>query len=412
MLNIESTAIEARDNLISQKVATLPPSGIRKFFDLLSSLEDILSLGIGEPDFVTPWHIREAGTYSLEKGYTMYTSNSGIPELRQELASYLDLHYGISYHPEHEILVNTGSSEGLDLALRAIINPGDEVIIPDPCYVAYPADIILAGGVPILVPTNEESNFVVRATDIEARITKQTKAILVGYPANPTGAVMSKKEARAIAELAKKHDLLVISDEIYARLVYGGEHICFPSLPGMRERTILISGLSKSHAMTGWRIGYVAAERRFIQALTKIHQYTMLSAPTIAQMAAIEALRNGEAEVEKMVQEYNRRRRFMVKRLNEIGLSCFEPKGAFYAFPSIKATGMSSEEFAEKLLLEEKVAVVPGTAFGACGEGFVRCCYATSLSNIEEALRRMERFIKKQAKHVTTSPMERNARSR
>ena len=395
MLNIESTAIEARDNLISQKVATLPPSGIRKFFDLLSSLEDILSLGIGEPDFVTPWHIREAGTYSLEKGYTMYTSNSGIPELRQELASYLDLHYGINYHPEHEILVTTGSSEGLDLALRAIINPGDEVIIPDPCYVAYPADIILAGGVPILVPTNEENNFVVRATDIEARITKQTKAILVGYPANPTGAVMSKKEAGAIAELAKKHDLLVISDEIYARLVYGGEHICFPSLPGMRERTILISGLSKSHAMTGWRIGYVAAERRFIQALTKIHQYTMLSAPTIAQMAAIEALRNGEAEVEKMVQEYNRRRRFMVKRLNEIGLSCFEPKGAFYAFPSIKATGMSSEEFAEKLLLEEKVAVVPGTAFGACGEGFVRCCYATSLSNIEEALRRMERFINK-----------------
>ena len=395
MLNIESTAIEARDNLISQKVATLPPSGIRKFFDLLSSLEDILSLGIGEPDFVTHWHIREAGTYSLEKGYTMYTSNSGIPELRQELASYLDLHYGINYHPEHEILVTTGSSEGLDLALRAIINPGDEVIIPDPCYVAYPADIILAGGVPILVPTNEENNFVVRATDIEARITKQTKAILVGYPANPTGAVMSKKEARAIAELAKKHDLLVISDEIYARLVYGGEHICFPSLPGMRERTILISGLSKSHAMTGWRIGYVAAERRFIQALTKIHQYTMLSAPTIAQMAAIEALRNGEAEVEKMVQEYNRRRRFMVKRLNEIGLSCFEPKGAFYAFPSIKATGMSSEEFAEKLLLEEKVAVVPGTAFGACGEGFVRCCYATSLPNIEEALRRMERFINK-----------------
>ena len=395
MLNRKSAATEARDNLISQKAATLPPSGIRKFFDLLSSMEDIISLGIGEPDFVTPWHIREAGTYSLEKGYTMYTSNSGMPELRQELASYLELHYGISYHPEHEILVTTGSSEGLDLALRAIINPGDEVIIPDPCYVAYPADIILAGGVPILVPTNEENNFVVRATDIEARITKQTKAILVGYPANPTGAVMSKKESRAISELAKKHDLLVISDEIYARLVYGVEHICFPSLPGMKERTILISGFSKSHAMTGWRIGYVAAERRFIQALTKIHQYTMLSAPTIAQMAAIEALRNGEAAVQKMVQEYNRRRRFMVKRLNEIGLPCFEPKGAFYAFPSIKATGMSSEEFAEKLLLEEKVAAVPGTAFGACGEGFVRCCYATSLSNIEEALLRMGRFIRK-----------------
>ncbi|MCJ7669776.1 MAG: aminotransferase class I/II-fold pyridoxal phosphate-dependent enzyme, partial [Dehalococcoidia bacterium] len=301
----------------------------------------------------------------------------------------------VSYHPEHEILITTGSSEGLDLVLRAIINPGDEVIIPDPCYVAYPADIILAGGVPILVPTNEENNFVVRATDIEAMITKQTKAILIGYPANPTGAVMSKKEADAIAELAKKHDLLVISDEIYARLVYGAEHICFPSLPGMKKRTILISGFSKSHAMTGWRIGYVAADRRFIQALTKIHQYTMLCAPTMTQMAAIEALRNGESDVEKMVQEYNRRRRFMVKRLNEIGLPCFEPKGAFFAFPSIKATGMNSEEFAEKLLLEEKVAVVPGLAFGPCGEGFVRCCYATSLPNIEEALRRMDRFVRK-----------------
>jgi len=395
MLNTKSAPTQARDNLISQKVDSLPPSSIRKFFDLLSSVEDVISLGIGEPDFVTPWHIREAGTYSLEKGYTMYTSNSGMLELRQELASYLELRYGVSYHPEYEILITVGSSEGLDLAMRAIINPGDEVIIPDPCYVAYPANVILAGGVPILVPTNEETNFVVRATDIEARITKQTKAILTGYPANPTGAVMSKKEADAIAELAKKYDLLVISDEIYARLVYGVKHICFPSLPGMKERTILISGFSKSHAMTGWRIGYVAADRRFIQALTKIHQYTMLCAPAMAQVAAIEALRNGESEVEKMVQEYNRRRRFMVKRLNEIGLPCFEPKGAFYAFPSIKATGMNSEEFAEKLLLEEKVAVVPGTAFGSCGEGFVRCCYATSLPNIEEALKRMDRFIRK-----------------
>jgi len=395
MPNTKPAEIEARDSLISQKVATLPPSGIRKFFGLLSSMEDVISLSIGEPDFVTPWHIREAGIYSLEKGYTMYTSNSGTLELRQELASYLELHYGVSYHPEHEILITTGSSEGLDLVLRAIINPGDEVVIPDPCYVAYPADIILAGGVPILIPTNEENNFVVRATDIEARITKQTKAILLGYPANPTGAVMSKKEADAIAELAKKHDLLLISDEIYARLVYGVEHVCFPSLPGMKKRTILISGFSKSHAMTGWRIGYVAADHRFIQALTKIHQYTMLCAPTMTQMAAIEALRNGDSDVEKMVQEYNRRRRFMVKRLNEIGLPCFEPKGAFFAFPSIKATGMNSEEFAEKLLLEEKVAVVPGLAFGPSGEGFVRCCYATSLPNIEEALRRMDRFIRR-----------------
>jgi len=395
MPNTKSAATGARHSLISQKVATLPPSGIRKFFDLLASMEDIISLGIGEPDFVTPWHIREAGIYSLEKGYTMYTSNSGMPELRQELASYLERHYGVNYHPEQEILITTGSSEGLDLVMRAIINPGDEVIIPNPCYVAYPADIILAGGVPILVPTDEENNFVIRATDIEARITKQTKAILIGYPANPTGAVMSKREADAIDQLVKKHDLLVISDEIYARLVYGAQHICFPSLPGMKKRTILISGFSKSHAMTGWRIGYVAADRHFIQALTKIHQYTMLSAPTMTQIAAIEALRNGESDVEKMVQEYNRRRRFMVKRLNEIGLPCFEPKGAFFAFPSIKGTGMNSEEFAEKLLLEEKVAVVPGTAFGPCGEGFVRCCYATSLPNIEEALRRMDRFTRK-----------------
>jgi aminotransferase len=339
MPNTKSAATGSQHNLIAQKVATLPPSGIRKFFDLLASMEDIISLGIGEPDFVTPWHIREAGIYSLEKGYTMYTSNSGMPELRQELAGYLERHYGVNYHPEQEILITTGSSEGLDLVVRAIINTGDEVIIPNPCYGAYPADIILAGGVPIIVSTDEENNFVIRATDIEARITQKTKAILIGYPANPTGAVMSKIEADAITQLVKKHDVLVISDEIYARLVYGTQHICFPSLPGMKKRTILVSGFSKSHAMTGWRIGYVAADRHFIQALTKIHQYTMLSAPTMTQMAAIEALRNGETDVEKMIQEYNRRRRFMVQRLNEIGLSCFEPKGAFFTFPSIKVTG-------------------------------------------------------------------------
>jgi aminotransferase len=395
MRSTRPTSTQASDDLISQKVATLPPSGIRKFFDLLSSIEDVISLGIGEPDFVTPWHIREAGIYSLEKGYTMYTSNSGMPELRQELARYLELHYGVNYHPEHEILITAGSSEALDLVLRAIINPGDEVIIPDPCYVAYPADVALAGGMPIPVPTYERNNFVVRAIDIEARLSRRTKAILMGYPANPTGAVMPRKEADAIARLSKKHGLLIVSDEIYARLVYGVDHICFPSLPGMKKYTILIGGFSKSHAMTGWRIGYVAAGRRFIQALTRIHQYTLLCAPTMTQIAAIEALRNGEGEVEKMVQEYNRRRRFMVKRLNEIGLPCFEPKGAFFAFPAIEATGMNSEEFAKKLLLEEKVAVVPGSAFGPSGEGFVRCCYATSLPNIEEALRRMGRFIRR-----------------
>jgi aminotransferase len=390
-----STSTGAPDYLISQKVATLPPSGIREFFDLLSSMEDVISLGIGEPDFVTPWHIREAGIYSLEQGYTMYTSNSGMPELRQELARYLELHYGVSYHPDHEILITAGSSEALDLVLRAIVNPGDEIIIPDPCYVAYPADVTLAGGRPILVPTNERNNFVVRATDIKAKTTKKTKAVLIGYPANPTGAVMSRKEADAIAGLSKEHDLPIISDEIYARLTYGVEHICFPSLPEMKKRTILISGFSKSHAMTGWRIGYVAADRHFIEALTKIHQYTLLCAPTMTQMATIEALRNGEGEVQKMVQEYNKRRRLMVKRLNEIGLPCFEPKGAFFAFPSIKATGMSSEKFAQNLLLEEKIAVVPGTAFGPSGEGFVRCCYATSLPSIEEALRRMDSFVRR-----------------
>ena len=358
-------------------------------------MEGVISLGVGEPDFVTPWHIIEAATYALEKGYTMYTSNYGLPELRQELAKYLEFHYSLSYQPEHEILITAGVSEGLDLALRAILNPGDEVITPDPCYVAYHPCIILAGGIPISVPTNKENNFVIKASDIAAQITKRTKAILIGYPANPTGAVMPKEELVKIAELAQKYNLLVISDEIYARLVYGVEHSCFASLPGMKEQTILLGGFSKAYAMTGWRIGYVAANQQLIEVMIKIHQYTMLCAPTVAQMAAIEALKNGESEVARMTQEYDRRRRLMVKRLNDIGLSCFEPKGAFYAFPSIKATGMTSEEFAEKLLLEEKVAVIPGSTFGQCGKGFIRCCYATSLANIEEALKRLDGFVKK-----------------
>jgi len=386
---------KVRRSFMSEKLDSVPPSGIRKFFDLTASMEEVVSLGIGEPDFVTPWHIREAATYSLEKGYTMYTSNSGVLELRQELARYLELHYGVSYNPESEILITVGSSEALDLTMRALLNPGEEVIIPDPCYVAYPADIILAGGVPVPVPTGEEDNFAIKATSIEPRITKQTKAILIGYPANPTGAVISRSELIQIAQLAEKYDLLVISDEIYASLVYGVEHTCFSSLPGMKERTILIGGFSKSYAMTGWRIGYVAAKREFIQAMTKIHQYTMLCVPTMAQMAAIEALKHGESEVEKMIQDYDRRRRIMLKGLSDIGLPCFESKGAFYAFPSIKATGMTSEQFAEGLLKEEEVAVVPGSVFGQCGEGFIRCCYATSLANIEEALKRMGSFVKR-----------------
>jgi len=387
--------IKTMDNFISQKVNNISPSGIRKFFDLLSSLEGVISLGVGEPDFVTPWHIREAATYSLERGYTMYTSNYGMLELRQELAGYLERHYGVSYQHEREILVTVGVSEGLDLALRAIMNPGDEVIIPEPWYVSYPPCVILAGGIPVFVPTSKQNNFVLKAEDVEPLINKHTKAILIGYPSNPTGAVMSREELSKIARLAQKYNLLVISDEIYARLVYGVEHTCFASLPGMREQTILLGGFSKAFAMTGWRIGYLAANQQLIEAMLKIHQYTMLCVPTMSQMAAIEALRSGEDDVDKMVKEYDRRRKFIVKRLNEIGLPCFEPKGAFYAFPSIEATGMNSEEFAERLLMEERVAVVPGSAFGQCGEGFVRCCYATSLANIEEALKRMGRFVKK-----------------
>lgn len=387
--------IKTMDNFISQRVNNISPSGIRKFFDLLSSLEGVISLGVGEPDFVTPWHIREAATYSLERGYTMYTSNYGMLELRQELAGYLERHYGISYQHEREILVTVGVSEGLDLAMRAILNPGDEVIIPEPWYVSYPPCVILAGGIPVFVPTSKQNNFALKAKDVEPLINKQTKAILIGYPSNPTGAVMSREELSKIARLAQKYNLLVISDEIYARLVYGVEHTCFASLPGMREQTILLGGFSKAFAMTGWRIGYIAANQQLIEAMVKIHQYTMLCVPTMSQMAAIEALRSGEDDVDKMVKEYDRRRKFIVKRLNEIGLPCFEPKGAFYAFPSIEATGMNSEEFAERLLMEERVAVVPGSAFGQCGEGFVRCCYATSLANIEEALKRIGRFVKK-----------------
>jgi len=385
---------KSMDNLISQKVHSISPSGIRKFFDLLSSVEGVISLGVGEPDFVTPWHIREAATDSLEKGYTMYTSNYGMLELRQELAKYLEHHYGVSYQPEREILVTVGVSEGLDLAVRAILNPGDEVIIPDPWYVSYPPCVILAGGTPVFVPLSKQNNFVLKAEDVEPLINKQTKAILIGYPSNPTGAVMSREELAEIAKLAQKYNLLVISDEIYARLVYGVEHTCFASLPGVKEQTILLGGFSKAFAMTGWRIGYIAANPQLIEAMLKIHQYTMLCVPTMSQMAGIEALRSGEDDVAKMVKEYDRRRRFIVRKLNEIGLPCFEPKGAFYAFPSIEATGMSSEEFAERLLMEERVAVVPGSAFGQCGEGFVRCCYATSLASIEEALKRMERFVK------------------
>ena len=373
----------------------VPPSGIRKFFDLIAGMEGVISMGVGEPDFSTPWNITEAAIRSLELGFTMYTSNAGMPELRKELAAYLKRTYGLEYDPDTELLITNGVSEGLDLAVRAILDPGDEVIMPDPGYVAYPAAVLLADGVPVQVPTFCENGFRLSGTDVRDAVTSRTKAILIGYPANPTGAVMEMDKLAEIADVARQRRLLVISDEIYSLLVYDMKPACFASLPGMKDNTILLGGFSKAFAMTGWRIGYAAARPEIIAGMTKIHQYTALSSPTMGQVAALEALRSGEAEAQRMIEEYDRRRRVIIKGLNDIGLSCFEPKGAFYAFPSIKSTGMTSEEFAERLLMEEKVAVVHGTAFGKCGEGHVRCCYATSMSNIEEALIRMARFVQR-----------------
>lgn len=389
------TTPPSRNRGLSQKVAQIPPSGIRKFFDLLSSIDDVISLGVGEPDFVTPWHIREAAIYSVEKGRTSYTSNYGLLDLRYELARHLERRYGLDYDPQSELLITVGVSEAMDLAMRAILNPGDEVIIPEPTYVSYVPCTVLAGGTPVPVPTNMADNFQLAPAELAARITPRTRAIVLGYPNNPTGAVMDRDKLVEIARLAEAHDLLVISDEIYDRLVYGVEHVCFAALPGMRDRTILAGGLSKAYAMTGWRIGYAAAHQDIMEAMVKVHQYTIMCAPTAAQYAALEALKEGEVAVLEMLEEYDRRRRVIVKGLNEIGLECFEPRGAFYAFPSIRSTGLSSEEFAHRLLVEEKVAVVPGNAFGDCGEGHVRCCYATSLDNIERALERIGRFVGK-----------------
>jgi aminotransferase len=380
---------------LSNTVHSLQPSGIRKFFDILSSMDGVISLGVGEPDYTTPWHIREAAIYSLEQGQTMYTSNQGLPELRTELSGYINREYGVQYDPDKELLITVGVSEALDLAMRAILNRGDEVIMTDPSYVAYPACVVLAGGVPIFVPVLEENEFQIKANDIEKRISKKTKAILLGYPSNPTGAVLSKEEMIRIAEVAEKHNIFIISDEVYSHLVYGVEHTCMSSLQGIRNRVILLNGFSKAFAMTGWRLGYAAAHPKVISAMTKIHQYTMLCAPIMAQMAAIEALKAGARDVEEMVSEYDRRRHVMLNGLRKIGLTCVEPKGAFYCFPSIRITGMKSEEFAEKLLYEEKVAAVHGTAFGSHGEGYIRCCYATALSDIEEAIYRMGKFIQR-----------------
>jgi aminotransferase len=383
---------------ISHRANGLSPSGIRKFFDLVHSVPDAISLGVGEPDYATPWHIREAAIESIEKGQTMYTSNSGILELRKELNKYLRSDFNVDYDPNSEILVTVGVSEGLDLAMRAIINPGDEVIISDPAYVAYPSAVILADGIPVAVPTYEANSFALEARDVEKYITKKTRAILMGYPSNPTGAVMSREQLTAIAKLAQKYNLLVVSDEIYAKLVYGVSHTCIASLPGMKERTILLNGFSKAYAMTGWRIGYACAPKDIIAAMIKIHQYSMMCVSTMSQVAAIEALAGGLDSVHDMVEDYNRRRQVIVKGFRNMGLTCFEPKGAFYAFPSIRSTGMTSEAFAETLLAEEKVAVVPGSAFGQCGEGYVRCCYATSMPDIHEALKRIKRFVNRHRK--------------
>lgn len=383
---------------LSPLVKSVPPSGIRRFFDLVSEMKGIISLGVGEPDFVTPWHIREACIYSLEKGYTMYTSNWGMLELREEIALHLYNRYQVKYEPQNEVLVTVGVSEGMDLALRAILAPGDEVLIPEPCYISYSPCAVMAGGIPVPIPTTEGNDFRVTAAQIEEKINSRTKALILSYPNNPTGATISREELMEIAKVVKKHNLIVISDEIYDNLTYEGQHTCFASLPAMKSRTILLNGFSKAYAMTGWRLGYACGHPEVISHMTKIHQYTMLCAPVTAQMAALEALRNGADEMHKMVAEYNRRRKLVLKGFCEIGLTCFEPKGAFYAFPSIRSTGLSSEEFAEKLLLQAKVAVVPGNVFGANGEGHIRCSYAYSVENLTEAIERIGKFLKQFAK--------------
>ncbi len=382
-------------NFISHRVAHTPPSGIRKFFDIAATMDSVISLGIGEPDFITPEPILQAGIASLQRGETQYTSNSGTVELRSALGRHIEQLYGVSYDPGSEILATVGVSEALYLALTAVIDPGDEVIIPEPCFVSYGPEVSFAGGVPVHVATHVEDDFQVTAATIEAAITPKTKAILIGYPNNPTGAVMSHSIMQEIADLAAAKDLLLISDEIYDRLVYGVDHTCVPALPGARDRTILLGGFSKDYAMTGWRIGYACANTNLLAAMRKVHQYTIMSAPTTAQAAALVALEQGDPHVEQMRQEYDRRRRLIVDGFNTLGLDCFEPRGAFYAFPSIAASGMNSDDFAMRLLDEEEVAMVPGDAFGQSGAGFVRASYATAYEQIEEALNRIESFMRR-----------------
>ncbi|NWG16241.1 MAG: aminotransferase class I/II-fold pyridoxal phosphate-dependent enzyme [Chloroflexi bacterium] len=382
-------------NFVAHSVQNLRPSGIRRYFDIAATMTDVVSLSIGEPDFVTPEHIINTGITSLRQGQTRYTSNSGIIELRRAIADYIERLHGLQYNPDNQILVTVGVSEGMWLALKAILDPGDEVLVPQPCFVSNPAAVEMAGGVAVIVDTSIENDFQVTGAQLEAAISPRTKAILVNYPNNPTGAVLSYERMKEIAAVAEKYDLVVISDEIYERLVYGTQHTSFAALPGMYERTILLSGMSKSFAMTGWRIGYISATPAIMEAVRKLHQYLIMSAPTTGQIAAVEALQNGDDDVRAMVAEYDARRRLIVDGFNRLGLTCFEPRGAFYAFPSIAAAGMEDEQFCERLLYEEHVAVIPGSAFGRSGNGHIRASYATSQQNIEIALERMERFMKR-----------------
>jgi aminotransferase len=394
---------------LSQRLDALASSGIRRFFDIAATMDDVISLSIGEPDFVTPRHIRDAAIASIDDGKTKYTSNYGLIELRQEISNDISRRYGVAYDPESEILVCSGVSEGLNIAMQAIIDPGDDVLTPDPFYVAYPPNVVLAGGAVVPVATSAEEGFRLQVSALRQAITSRSKVLLIGYPANPTGADLEGEDIEEVSAFATENDLVVVSDEIYNRLVYGHEHRLIASVPGMRERTVVLGGFSKSYAMTGWRLGYVAGPASLIEGMMKVHQYVMMSAPTAAQWAAIEAIRNGEPDVEAMVESYDLRRRLMVDGLNRIGLRCHEPRGAFYAFPNVSASGLNDAEFAERLLLEERVAVIPGSSFGDCGSGHVRCCYAASESDIREALSRMARFMARSGERGGTRPKRRSA---
>ena len=382
------------NKILNETVKNIPPSGIRKFFDVAAEMEDCISLGVGEPDFVTPWHIRDEGIYSLEKGHTHYTSNAGLKELRTEICNYLLRRFNLSYNPLSHVVVTVGGSEAIDLFIRSIVEPGDEVIVTEPCFVSYKPIVELQGGVAVPIITKAEDKFKLTPEQLKAVITPKTKALVLPYPNNPTGGIMNKKDLEKIAEVILDTNIMVLSDEIYAELTYGGDHVSIASIDGMHERTVVVNGFSKSYAMTGWRLGYACGGEEIISAMTKVHQYAIMSAPTTAQYAAIEALKNGDGDVETMRNEYNYRRNVIVKGFNDMGLDCFEPEGAFYAFPSIQSTGMSSNEFCERLLYSKKLAVVPGNAFGSSGEGFIRCSYAYSIDNINEALNRMDMFLK------------------